>query len=136
MISTKKNIDETLITSAIISSINSGNKSLIERSFETILQYISNNWNNISHSFWQTSIEAFIKIEFNDLAYKLIKLYPIKYSYSESLWKNIILSHTTDDLITIIFELFVEKFDHRTNKDEFRGFDVVFNLFIEEIANN
>ena len=91
---------------------------------------------NISHSFWQTSIEGLIKNNQTEYAFKLLKLYPIKYSYSESLWKNVILSNIHNEDFFGLFEMFVEKYDSRTNNDEFRAFENIFNIFVEEVSNH
>jgi hypothetical protein len=89
---------------------------------------------NISHSFWQSSIDGLLKIKHYDLANALIKLYPIKYSYSESLWKKIINSNITENF-SEVFKLFQEKYESRAHNDDCRGFENIFNIFVEEVAN-
>ena len=70
-----------------------------------------------------------------DNAKILIKLYPIKYSYSETLWKKIIVSNITENFLEI-FNLFQDKYECRAHNDDCRGFESIFNIFVEEVANN
>ncbi len=135
LLSNKKVIDEYLVISEITACFASNDYRLIEKCFNMIFVYYSMN-NNISHSFWQTSIEGLLKAKENDYANKLLKLYPIKYSYSESLWKNVIISNMNNESITTLFEMYLEKYESRSNNDEFRAFENIFNIFIEEIANH
>jgi hypothetical protein len=134
LIEKEKIIDEYLITSLIVSCFNSADQSLLESCFKIIVAYYKLN-QNISHTFWQTSIEGLIKIKKNSLALKLLKIYPIKYSYSESLWRRVIISSlTNEENIQKLFELFDNKFLERTNKDDFRAFENIYNIFIDEMA--
>ena len=107
----------------------------MENFYSIIFDYQNLN-KNISHSFWQTCIEGYFKIKSFTLSANLIKIYPIKYSYSESLWKNIILSNMNDDDILKVFNIFLEKFDNRVSSDDFKAFENIFNIFVEEFANN
>lgn len=132
MISNNKILDEYVIISTITSCINSG---LIEKCFDMIGKYYNLN-KNVSHTFWQTSIEGFLRAKENEYANRLLRLYPIKYSYSESLWKNVIISNMDDEHIMTVFEIFIEKYDSRGNNDEFRAFENIFNIFVEELANS
>lgn len=107
----------------------------MEKCFEIIILYQENN-KNISHTFWQTSIETLMKLKKIDYTNHLLKLYPIKYCYSESSWKNVLIFNINLSQITHLFQIFLEKFDCRNNNDEFKGFENIFNIFIEEITSN
>jgi hypothetical protein len=135
LIENEKIIDEYVVTSLISSCFATVDQTLLENCFNLVVSYYALN-KNISHTFWQTSIEGLLKIKRNDFAEKLLKMYPIKYSYSESLWRNVIISNMNDDSIINLFELFDEKYESRTKEDEFRVFENIYNIFIEEMAMN
>jgi hypothetical protein len=135
LIEKEKILDEYIITSLIVSCFNSADQSLLDSCFKMIVAYYGLN-KNISHTFWQTSIEGLIKIKKNYYAMKLLKIYPIKYSYSETLWRSVILSHLNDESILPLFEMFDDKFLKRTNNEDFRAFENIYNIFIEEIATH
>jgi len=134
LLSKKKILDEHIVISIITVCFNSNDESIITKSFNSIITYYSLH-KNISHSFWQTSIDGLLKIKHYDLANILIKLYPIKYSYSESLWKKIIISNIIENF-SEIFILFQEKYESRAHNDDIRGFENIFNIFLEEVSNN
>jgi hypothetical protein len=135
LIENKKIIDEYVVISTINACISSQNQYLQEKCFNMIVQYIVLN-PNVSHSFWQTSIEGFLKLKMFYFSNNLLKLYPIKYSYSESLWKNVILSNMNNNDFLTTFNLFLEKYDNRKNNDEFRAFENIFNIYLEEVTNH
>lgn len=117
----------------ITACFSSNDSKLINKTFDSIISYYSLN-KNISHSFWQTSIDGLLKTKFYDLAYFLIKMYPIRYSYSESLWKKIIVSNIKENF-SEIFKLLVEKYESRALSDDCRGYENIFNIFVEEVVN-
>ena len=130
LIKNKKPIDESLVISAITS-----NESDFEKCYKFILDYYNYN-KNLSHTFWQNSIEGFLKNKKQEYANDLIRLYPIKYSYSESLWGKIIANNMSNKNLMTVFNIFLEKYENRQNGEEFKGYENIFNLFIENIANN
>jgi hypothetical protein len=137
LIANKRTFDEYVMTSAIsVCFTNCGNDiPLVEKCFNTIHSYFNIN-QSLSHSFWQTSIEGLIKLKMFKNANSLLTLYPVKYSYSETLWKNVIVSNMNNEEVDHVFNLFLEKYENRTNNDEFRAFENIFNIFIEELAHN
>jgi hypothetical protein len=130
LIKNKKPIDESLVISAITL-----NESDFEECYKFILDYYNYN-KNLSHTFWQNSIESFLKNKKQEYANDLIRLYPIKYSYSESLWGKIIANNMSNKNLMTVFNIFSEKYENRQNGEELKGYENIFNLFIENISNN
>ncbi len=135
LIMNKKPIDESLVISAITNCMSQKNDSEFEKCYKFIFDYYNYN-QNLSHTFWQNSIEGFLKNNKQEYANDLIKLYPIKYSYSESLWGKIITNNMSNKNLMNVFNILLEKYENRQNGEDYKGFENIFNLFIENIANN
>ena len=41
----------------------------------------------------------------------------------------------TNDNIIGIFNIFDEKFENRVKEEEYKGYENIFNIFLEELAN-
>jgi hypothetical protein len=133
----KKTIDEYIISNLLAAIFQNKFNNLIEQSYEIVYTYCQI-YTNISHSFWQMAIEGFLKSNREDFSNKLLKIYPIRYTYSEILWKSVITYNLTlvPDKIFDVFNLFKDKYDERNlNSDDFKTFEYIFNIFIEEISN-
>ena len=128
-----KKIDEYLVSSAL-NNLSTNNK-IIERLYNFIHKYLNYN-KDLSHTFWQNSIEVFMKFKLLDYVNSLIRIYPIKYSYSESFWSRIINVNMNSKDLMIVFNIFLEKFQNRINMDEYRCYENIFNLFLEFISIN
>ena len=169
-----KSLDEYQVLDVLkpcFSSINSGidnssnlvadYSSLINKSFSLIEKYYEKN-NNFSHNFWQTTIEGFIKWEKNNssdsnnnYSYRLLEMYPTKFSYSEALWKKVIVisinssssnnNTSNNSLKNIIntqnsdfyetFSLFTRKFVNRTKSEDYKAYEGIYNIFLEELSS-
>ena len=99
-----------------------------------LIKQIQSNSNNLSHTFWQDAIDGFSKAKHTSYSMDLIKLYPIKFSYSENLWRLFIKNNMNDDQVMDIFKLWTEKYEKRTIHDEFKYFENIYNIFLEELT--
>jgi len=129
-----KNVAEYVLSSFVSSSLR--NQTNLENCFELIklVQTRQSTTNNLSHTFWQEAIEGFSKSKQPKLSIELVKLYPIKFSYSESLWKNFIKANMSNEEVMGIFEILTDKFGKRTIHDEFKSYEIIFNVFLEQIS--
>ncbi len=69
----KKILDEHIVISIITACFSSNDANIINKSFNLMISYYSLN-KNISHSFWQSSIDGLLKTKFYDQANVLIKM--------------------------------------------------------------
>jgi hypothetical protein len=129
-VETSKNVDEYLFISVMKACFNKKNH--YEKCFE-IIKLINSSSNTLSHFFWQEAIEGLTKSFQPTYACELIKLYPIKFSYSESLWRSFIKSQMNDSSVSSCFNLLKDKYEQRTIHDEFKSFENIFNIFLEEL---
>ena len=132
-VESSKNVDEYLLISVLKTCFTSGNH--YEKCFE-IIKLINSKSNTLSHSFWQEAIEGFTRSFQYTYTYELIKLYPIKFSYSETMWRSFIKSQMNDSSVLTCFNLLKDKFEQRTINDEFKSFENIFNIFLQEMTPN
>ncbi len=130
-VETSKNVDEYLLISVLKECFNKKNH--YEKCFE-IIKLVNSSSNTLSHSFWQEAIEGFTHSFQYTYACELIKLYPIKFSYSQSLWRSFIKTQMNDSSVLSCFNLLKDKYEQRTIQDEFKSFENIFNIFLEELT--
>ena len=130
-IKTSKNIDEYVVLTVIKSCF--GSKIHYDKCFE-LIKLINSSINTLSHTFWQECIEGFTRSNEFNYACELIKLYPIKFSYSENMWRSFIKTQMTQDTVLSCFNLLKLKFQQRTIHDEYKSFDIIFNIYLEELT--
>jgi hypothetical protein len=135
MLDSKKEIEEFTVISTMNACFSKGDPSLLEQCYIFILRLYDKN-KTFSHTFWQITIEGYMKCKVPIYVSNLLKLYPIRYSYSEGLWKKVISVNNKTDSFQFIFNIFFEKYKHKDNTDEEKGFENIFNLFVEELGNN
>jgi hypothetical protein len=131
-----KDIDEFTVINTMNACFAKNEQKLLEQCYLLIINLFQKN-KNLSHTFWQTAIEGFLKC--NQIFYvnNLLEFYPIRYSYSESTWKKVIINSLSKaDSFRIVFDIFKEKYKGRHSSEEVKGYESIFNIFVEEMGNH
>lgn len=129
-------IDEYVLInciSQIANQENMNNSTSLDKCYNIICSYYNIN-KNVSHTFWQTSIETFLKLKKNAYAFNLLKIYPIRYSYSETLWKNCIYNYPGISMY-YLFIIFLSNFESRASDNEYKAYENIFNIFLEAYSD-
>jgi hypothetical protein len=135
MIDSKKEIEEFTVINTMNACFVKNDPALLDQCYMLVLRLYEKN-RSLSHTFWQTAIEGFMKCKVSIYVANLLKLYPVRYSYSEALWKKVISVNNKTDSFQFIFNIFLEKFKHKDNGDDEKGYENIFNIFVEELGNN
>ena len=120
----------------VIKNISNEDPATIRKSYELVLAYIASSIDKVSNTFWQYSIESFFAFKNCSLGLNLLKVYPIRYSYSEIIIRNIIdltLKTNTANLEKV-FDVLMIKFKSRANKLEDKAYENIFNILLKQIS--
>jgi hypothetical protein len=135
MIENNKEIDEFSIISTMNACFAKKDTYFLDQCYTLIIRLYDSN-KNLSHTFWQTAIEGYMKCKLTHYVNNLLKLYPIKYSYSETTYKRVLEAIRSNEGFSEIFNIFYEKYKKRAKDEELRGYENIFNIFIDEMGNN
>lgn len=128
-----KKIDEYVVSMAFSECFLAN--SSIDKLFKLFLFYYSQN-QNISHSFWQSTIENLVKKGYQKEANELLSIYPIKYSFSESLFKVIIKEKIKFKASEEIICILCSKFESRNVQDDLKTYENIFSILLSELTDN
>jgi len=81
-------------------------------------------------------IEFFIKNNYISYANEVIRIYPVKFSSAESLWKIVIKANMNNSHILSAFEILRTRYENKDKSEEGRIFETIFNIFLEELTKS
>lgn len=127
-------MDEYLIADVIKSALNSDPNYFKDMSAQLIFDFYNTYNKALSHSFWQLCFENFLNNKLYVQVIGLLDLYSIRYSYSESLLRTIIIDCINNQLLLELFAVLTKKLLNKRQEEDYQGYENVFNILIEEIA--